>query len=371
MADLHRLPSIEDAEREASEWIARLNADDVSTEDRERFEAWRKAHPRHARAYEELSATWRQFTDAGQLVRAVALGTALNASTQHAIRQSVADASNSPPASASRSDQRSQPRRMASRTIALFATAASLAIIALGGWWWLDTLHPRTLFQTAIGERASIELPDGSALELNSNSLARVDYSEQARVIRLERGEAFFKVEHDTARPFWVVAGRSWVRAVGTAFNVYVRDSGVRVTVSEGTVKVAPSSSGNSTPSDLALAAEAVAVLTAGEQVDVSGAASEVRALPPVELNRAIAWRTGTLYFENRRLGEVVDELSRYTTLEIVVEDDALRELPVGGTFQSDAEGAEALLTLLKDGFGLHVRRDGRTAYIESGAQVP
>lgn len=50
------------AEHQASEWIARLNADDVSPDDGVRFEAWRKLHPRHARAYDELSATWRALT---------------------------------------------------------------------------------------------------------------------------------------------------------------------------------------------------------------------------------------------------------------------------------------------------------------------
>lgn len=365
MAELHRLLTVAEVEREASEWIARLNADDVSAEDRARFEAWRKAHPRRARAYDELSATWRQFTDAGQVVRAVALGNALSASTHEAIRQSTAaDSSPSPSTEASRSAARAHTGRF--RRALVLATAASLAALAVGGWW-LGTSTPRTLFQTAIGERASIELPDGSSLELNSNSLARVDYSEQARVIRLVRGEAFFRVEHDTARPFWVVADRSWVRAVGTAFNVYVLSSGVRVTVSEGTVKVA-ASSGSTMPSDAQLTAEAVSVLTAGEQVDVSGTESDIRSLPPVELTRSIAWRTGTLHFENKRLAEVVDELSRYTTMQIVVEGEALRDLPVGGSFQSDSVGAEALLTLLQDGFGLQVRRDGRTAYIEASA---
>lgn len=55
---------VDEAEREASEWIARLNADDISPDDRVRFEAWRKLHPRHARAYDELSATWRELTAA-------------------------------------------------------------------------------------------------------------------------------------------------------------------------------------------------------------------------------------------------------------------------------------------------------------------
>lgn len=337
MAEIHRLPDVDEAEREASEWIARLNADDASPEDRARFESWRKAHPRHARAYEELSVTWRHLTEAGRLVRAVALGQALGTAQT--------------------------PRRARRRW--LFATAASVAAVALIGWWWVEKVTPQTLFQTAIGEHAAVELPDGSSLELNSNSLARVDYTEHARVIRLERGEAFFDVERDAHRPFWVVAGGSWVRAVGTAFSVHVRSTGVRVTVSEGTVKVAANApSSGEAPTDQRLAQAAVSVLTAGQQVDVRGAATEVRSLEPVELTRSVAWRSGTLYFENQRLGDVVDELSRYTTLQLVVEDDALRDLPVGGTFQSNPQGAEALLTMLEDGFGLRIRRDGSSAYI-------
>src|SRR5260370_41844389 len=81
MTEVHRLPDVSEAEREASEWIARLNADDVSDDDRARFEAWRAAHPTHARVYEELSATWRQFTAAGPLVRAVSFAHSMNEAT--------------------------------------------------------------------------------------------------------------------------------------------------------------------------------------------------------------------------------------------------------------------------------------------------
>lgn len=368
MADVHRLTTSEDAEREASEWIARLNADDVSEEDRAQFEAWRRTHPRHSRAYEELSATWRSLKDAGELVRAVSLGQALGASTQQALRQSVAVGSSE--CSAPLHEEPSQyPRSVRKRhgvvTRMSLAVAATVAAIAIGTAWVLWQQPPQTLFQTAIGERASVELPDGSSLELNSNSLARVDYDEGARVIRLERGEAFFEVQRDAHRPFWVVAGDSWVRAVGTAFNVYIRPTGVRVTVSEGTVKVAAAApAGSNMPSDQQLADGAISVLTAGQQVDVSRGATEVRSLEPTALTRSVAWRSGTLYFENARLGEVADELMRYTTLEIVIEDDSLRELPVGGTFESNPQGAEALLTMLHDGFGLRIRRAERRVHV-------
>jgi transmembrane sensor len=332
MAELHQLPDRNDAEREASEWIARLNADDVSSEDRIRFDTWRSAHPRHARVYGELLATWQELERSGPLVRAVSFGQSMNAASL-------------PPV----------PRRR----WAYFAAAAGVLAVVLGTGWYVRQVKAETLFETAIGEHVTVALPDGSSLELNSNSLARVDYREHARIIRLARGEAFFKVAHDKARPFWVVAGDSWVRAVGTAFNVYLRSASVEVTVSEGTVKVAGERSERDTPSDSLLAQAPVSVLTAGEQADVHGGSASIRSLKPVELTRSVAWRQGSLYFANQPLSDVVEEMNRYSPLQIEVRDDALRRLPVGGTFQANPDGAEALLTMLRDGLGLNIRRDG------------
>jgi len=332
MAELYQLSGRDEIEREASDWVARLNADDVSAEDRARFEAWRSAHPRHAQAYQELSRTWQELVRAGPLVRAVSFGQAMHAASQAPF-----------------------PRRR----WPLIAAAASIVTIALAtsGYW--RELKTATLFETAIGEHATVALPDGSSLELNSNSLARIDFARHARVIHLTRGEAFFKVAHDVQRPFWVVAGDSWVRAVGTAFNVYLRPGGVEVTVSEGTVKVAGERSERDTPSDSVLAQAPVSVLTAGEQADVHGGTAAIRSLKPAELTRSVAWRQGSLYFENQPLADVVAEMNRYTRLQIEVGNDALGRLPIGGTFQANPDGAEALLTMLRDGLGLTVRRDG------------
>jgi transmembrane sensor len=340
MADVHQLPPMTQVEREASEWIARLNADEVSAEDRKRFEAWRAAHTLHARAYEELKGTWQQFTAAGPLVRAVSFAESMNTAGRHVPR----------------------------RRWALAASAAAALVLVLG-WLYFDRLQPGTTFTTAIGEHATISLPDGSTLELNSNSLARVDYSPRTRMIRLERGEGFFEVAHDPLRPFWVVGGGSWVRATGTAFNVYVRTTDVRVTVSEGTVKVGPLVTLiDPVPSDAAMATAPVGVLTAGQQADLRGTATATRQLSPAELARSVAWREGTVYFENQPLSEVVDELDRYTTLRLIVNDDKLRRLPVGGTFKASPQGAEALLTMVEQGFGLRVRREARRVYIEGEA---
>lgn len=340
MGDVHQLPNPEAVEREASDWFARMNADDVTADDRARFEAWRHAHPCNEKAYEELVATWNELVCSAPLVRAVRFGQAINA------------ASARPPARV--------PRWLAG------ALVAAVGAIVLGVVAMLYQQNVDSRFQTAIGEQVAVRLPDGSSFNLNTNSQIEVDYSRRSRIVHLKQGEAYFSVAHDTQRPFWVHAGDRWVRAVGTAFNVYVRPAGVQVTVSEGTVKVIDASRYASPPSDASYAASAAAV-TAGEQSDAQGHVDVVRALNSAQLSRLLAWRESSLYFQDEPLGNVVDELMRYTPMQIEIEDESLRQMPVGGTFQTSPEGAEALLKMLEDGFGARVRRAGTNhVYIEA-----
>jgi transmembrane sensor len=344
MGEVHSLPSPGEAEREASDWFARMSADDVTPDDHVRFEAWLRAHACNEKAYAELTATWKELVSAGPLVRAVHFGQVMNAASASA-------------------------RSVRSRRWLAGAVAATLGAVALGVVWNLYRQKEETRFQTAIGEQAAVALPDGSSFDLNTNSRVEVDYSQRTRVIRLERGEAYFKVAHDTHRPFWVHAGDRWVRAVGTAFNVYLRPAGVEVTVSEGTVNVVNASADESPPVD-ATSAKSAASVTAGEQADAHGRADVIHALDTTQLSRLLAWRKSSLYFQDEPLGDVVNELMRYTTLRIEIADDSLRHLPVGGTFQTSPEGAEALLRMLQDGFGTRIRRvDADHVSIEGPAE--
>jgi transmembrane sensor len=337
MADRHRWSDIEEVEREASEWIARLDADDISAEDRARFEVWRHSHPLHARAYEELSDTWRQFTGAVPLDRVAA--------DIHLLQQP-------------RSSYRPQ------RWLQL-ATAACAIVAAVLLGFYLHSFTAEATFQTALGERATLSLPDGSTLQLNSDSRVRVDYSLRSRVVFLERGEAFFKVAHEVNRPFWVATGNSWVRAVGTAFAVYLNRKGVRVTVHEGVVKLGAADDLLSTSLSEEILTETSAVLTAGEQADLEGRAATTRKLSAEELARAAGWQNGWVYVENKPLCDVIVELNRHTPRQLILEDAQLCSLSVGGAFQANPQGAEALLSMLELNFGARVRRDRDRAYIQ------
>lgn len=347
MADIHRLPDERRVLEEASEWIARLQADDVTAEDRVHFEEWRDAHPLHRRTLDELTGTWNRFMAARPLVNAVAFGQSMNETAARA---------------------EADPAWARSRRYRL-TWAAVLAVI-LVGFSLVAYLHRSRgrAYVTAIGEHATVLLSDGSTLELDGDSRARVEFSEQYRVVRLERGEAFFKVAHNVKRPFWVLAGRSWVRDVGTAFNVMLSTTGMRVTVSQGTVKV-----GTITPllqdipfHNVVLAHEAaISELSAGNQAYVSGTAVIIRSLSTAQLTRAISWRAQMLYFENAPLSEVVHELEQYTRLRLVISNAQLCNLPLAGTFEANPQGVETFLSMLTQGLGLAVTRGGGKVLIQ------
>lgn len=351
MSDVHRLPDEQKVLQEASAWMARLKADDVTPADRERFRLWRTAHPMHGRVIDELTGTWNRLAARPSLARRFAL--------EDSARETA---------------RRAEPEKALAQPAGRRATwaAATIALITGGALFaCLSLTKPGEVYVTAIGERATISLPDGSILELDSNSRARVDISATRRLVRLERGEAFFKVVHNPQRPFLVIARSSWVCDVGTAFNVDVGARDVHVTVDEGTVKVgAFNPLLEDLPFDYADLTDtpALTVLTTGQEARLRGTEVNIRALTPEQLDSAASWRAGILYFENQPLAAVVKQMERYTRMNIVISDERLKQLPVGGTFRADPEGVEAFLTMLAQGLGLQVQRESGQVLIKPAA---
>src|SRR4051812_48890169 len=79
MGEIHRLPDPARTEREAADWFARLKADDVTAEDRLRFDIWLHAHASHKRASAELKAGGREWKRAGRRAGGVGWGQAMKA----------------------------------------------------------------------------------------------------------------------------------------------------------------------------------------------------------------------------------------------------------------------------------------------------
>ena len=165
---------------------------------------------------------------------------------------------------------------------------------------------PKT-FATQRGQRATIELIDGTQVRLNADSELALapGFEAGSREVTL-RGEAYFEVAEDPARPFRVRSGGAVVEVLGTAFNVQAYGSGAAVVVAEGEVALHPEAG----------AGEDAVVLGARELGRVAaGEPTTVRRSVPVE--RYLAWTEGLLVFEAAPFDEVEARLERWYDLEI------------------------------------------------------
>ena len=91
------------------------------------------------------------------------------------------------------------------------------------------------------GADFSFELPDGTFIVLNSESVLRfpVQFAADNRTVYLE-GEAYFEVTKNENSPFKVITGERKVTVLGTKFNIssYSDDPNWSTTLVEGKVSV-------------------------------------------------------------------------------------------------------------------------------------
>jgi len=103
--------------------------------------------------------------------------------------------------------------------------------------------HAYRIFETQVGERKELALPDGSKVILNARSSLRIDekqYGKVSRTVELLTGEAFFDVEKDSSLAFIVLAGPLQTRVLGTSFGIqaYPEMAAQVVSVYSGSVQV-------------------------------------------------------------------------------------------------------------------------------------
>jgi len=280
--------------REAIAWFNLLRADRVSEKDRRAFSAWLKRDPAHGQAFQEIEGLWRGLSDLPE---------------------------------ARRRRRRTVTRRTLGKGV--------VALMVAGGAWGIYRTHPLADYRTGVGERLTVELPDGSRVELATSTALSVDDDATVRRVTLHKGEAFFEVASDAARPFVVDAGGGSVTALGTAFAVADADDRVLVTVTQHAVRID--------------AGMRQMRLEAGMQAafDVDG----IGAPAATDEAIALAWREGRLVFVNARLDRVVEALNRWRRGRLVIMNGALAAQPV--TLIVNLEDVDDALRQLEDALPL------------------
>lgn len=330
-----RHPAARPIEDAAADWLARRDGG-FSAEEAEAFERWRSADLRHEAAVQRLERTWELLQQ---------LGAYRPGAAAHPDPALLA-----PPARRS-----GRPwRRAGLRFAAAMSAAAAIALAA--AWWWTSSdatstrdnlLLAATTHRTIPHGTQRLRLADDSVVHLQGDTEIRVRYAAAAREITLVRGQAHFTVARDPARPFTVSSGTVVVRAIGTAFDVSREAESVQVLVTAGTVELDRIREEMSPPPENSAIASAPR-LTAGWQARVPYALEQplvIREMTRDELRTALAWHGARLVFFETPLAEVVGQFNRHNDVQLSVEDPALRELRVGGSFSAD--NVEAFVRLL------------------------
>ncbi len=311
-------------EEQAAYWFAVLRSERVSAADERAFDLWRAESPAHEAAYERQLLAWE------------ALGATAMDREVLAVRRAAL---------------RAGPRAFGGGIgwFAAMAGAASLAavlatvIVSTGAWERLmqfggdivtagvSGAAGSRVLETAVGERSTAALADGSVVELNTDTHLQTKFTADGRWVFLSRGQVVFEVAQDAKRPFVVVAANKRITALGTQFEVRVDKQAVKVTLIQGRVKVEEM---EEPVPDATQAATAPAVeLRPGEQfVSSPRDGASVRT---TDVERVTSWRHGRLDFEDEPLVNVVGEINRYSMRKVYVEDPSLADLHVSGSFKA------------------------------------
>lgn len=304
--------------REAIDWVVHLTSGDATNADLRKLRAWQEQSPDHAAAFASVGRLWNVL---GPVTEAAEIkGNGAEPSQSHASRVA------------------SKVGRRAALGGLLAAGMASYVVVRspLGLWptasqWFAD-------YQTGVGERRQVTLPDGAKVELNTASAMNVSFSGAEDSLQLLSGEATVEAAADVARPIVVQTGGGRCEGREASFNLRNDDGMVRVTCLSGRVEVHYR--------------DAAAVLTARHQL-VYGQGSLNNAVP-VDPSVVVAWRQNMLIFRNEQLSKVISEVNRYWRGRIVLMRSEVAGRRVTARF--NLERLNDVVPQMQSVFGLHAR---------------
>lgn len=284
---------------QAIEWSVKIDFGTPAPETRQAFARWLQQSAAHEEA-------WRRVHELRANFKRVPLK--LAADTLHAVETARKAA------------------RVTRRQVVKMLMLAGVTVSA--GWLVKEHVPWQRLMadaSTAIGQRRTITLADGTVIVLNTDSAVSTSLGDVSRLVVARRGEILITtgadVEHaardGAKRAFWVQTPFGRLQALGTRFVVRLDGDRARISVQEGAVQMYPADGGDPR---IAAAGESW-WLSASESspADATGFSDD-------------AWTDGVLVAEKVRLADFAAELARYRPGRIVV-DQRVAGLPVSGIY--------------------------------------
>ena len=200
---------------------------------------------------------------------------------------------------------------MKSRRSKWWLSAAAAVLLIIGGTaLWSILKNDQLKIDTAYGQIAKHQLPDGSEVILNANSQLSMkeSWSETGdREVWLD-GEAFFHVKKTTAKNRFIVHANGMdIIVTGTQFNVVNREGESNVLLKEGSVTLRTKDG------------QLIKMLP-GDYVRITNDQPQKEAAPE---EKVLAWTQAKLVFENTSLANAASTISRHYGVKVTVEKDA------------------------------------------------
>jgi len=184
----------------------------------------------------------------------------------------------------------------------------------------------QSTYSTALGEHKSVQLRDGSSLQLNTRSLMSVEISARGRAANLHHGETLLKTAADP-RFFVLHLGEIDLKTTEAIWAHMRRDldGAPRVDVLEGEAWILPASGTAATFQPLRI--------RAGNSFSGRNDVRIVEQFDPSEMTRKLAWTHGQIVLAGDSLRDAVAEFNRYNSTQLVIGDESIANLSTGGTF--------------------------------------
>ncbi|MFM0152365.1 FecR domain-containing protein [Paraburkholderia sediminicola] len=283
----------------AVEWWMELQSGENTRARQLALTRWRAEHPDHERAWQHICSVSSRFW--GLAVAGTGSAGASSASAARAALTRTGTA-----------------RRRASAKV--LAT-----LLFTGGATWIASEHvPWRAWsadaRTALGERRTLTLADGTRMTLNTDSAVDIRFSGAERRVRLIKGEIMIATGHSRGerRPFIVETAQGSLQPLGTRFAVRQQSALCRLDVFEGAVRISPLDAPGLAP-----------VVRSGQRARFTR--DDVSAIEPISENDA-AWTDGLIVASGMRLGDFVSELDRYRAGHLSC-DPSVAGLRLSGTY--------------------------------------
>jgi len=260
--------------------------------------------------------------------------------------------------------------------LAISAAATILVLLSVAaGYFFIrysdlkkQQTHGYTYIFSPRGQRTRVILPDSTKVWLNSESSLKyaANYNSEIREVTTE-GEAFFQVQKNPGKPFYVNVDEIKIKVYGTSFNVkaYPEDKSIETTLIEGKLSISSLLPQNGIANeiflkpnekciymrktiDISLQDKKSAIKVADTKKNNHDDATVSKVIIKQNINpeEEKLWKYGNLIFKDEPFPELAKKIERWYDVRIHFVDEKIKDYKFTGEFNKETinQAMEALM---------------------------